>query len=232
MARTINGQRWKVGGLAAILLFTLALFFLARNFSTLPGDERIILWMEGLQSGWLNILALAVTKVGSTPIAEILLIGAGSLLYLNRRRVDALIVTLTVVPLASVAFLKMVIDRARPDFFIVGSQPDSMSFPSGHAAFAILFGGILVVVVGDLIKSRRIRRSLQIFLGLLILGVGISRVYLGVHWPSDVIGGYLFGGMALLGLVWLRSRVPAILGGLKKTVSQPTAPVLRDNQAR
>ncbi len=194
-------------GLAAVLLFTVALFPLAWTFSTFPGDEQLILGVEELHAGWLSTLALVVTNSGTFPFSAILLISVVALLFLIRRRVDALIVALTVAPMVSGFFLKMVVDRARPDFFLVGPLPDSMSFPSGHSVYAVLFGGILLVLVGDLVESPRIRRTLQVGLGLLILGVGMSRVYLGVHWPSDVIGGYLFGGMALMGLVWVRSRL-------------------------
>ena len=189
------------------MLFTLALFPLAWIFSTFPGDEQAILRVEGLHTGWLNSLALAITKLGSFPITAVLLFGVAASLFLIRRRVDALMVILTVAPMVGVLLMKMLIDRERPDFFIMGSQPGGMSFPSGHAVFAVLFGGILVFLVGELVGSPLIRRPLQIGLGLLILGVGISRVYLRVHWPSDVIGGYLFGGASLLGLIWLRSRL-------------------------
>ena len=71
----------------------------------------------------------------------------------------------------------------------------------------MLFGGLLIVLVEELGVPTRVRRGLQIGLALLILAVGASRVYLGLHWPSDVVGGYLFGMLALLGLLWLRNRL-------------------------
>lgn len=209
MSGLLTKRRCMFCGLTAVLLFTVALFPLAWIFATFPGDERAILGIEGIHTGWLNTLALAITSLGTFPISAALIFGTVTFLILIRRRVDALIVALTVVPMASDLLLKVVVDRARPDFFIVGSLPASMSFPSGHTVYAILFGGILLVLAGDLVESLLIRRSLQVGLGLLILGVGISRVYLGVHWPSDVIGGYLYGGMSLLGLLWLRSRLIA-----------------------
>ena len=114
------------------------------------------------------------------------MLGVVTLLFLIRRRVDALMVALTVAPMVSGFLLKEVVDRARSDFFIVGAQPDSMSFPSGHSVFAVLFGGILVVLVGELVESRLIRRTLQVGLGLLILCVGISRLYPGPAMLSAV----------------------------------------------
>ena len=92
---------------------------------------------------------------------------------------------------------------------IVGPDPSGLSFPSIHSIYAFLFGGILIVLVGELVRSQLLRLSFQITLGLLILAIGLSRVYMGVHWPSDVIGGYLFGGMALLALIRLRKSLMA-----------------------
>ena len=67
--------------------------------------------------------------------------------------------------------------------------------------------GALIFLIQENIRPRLARRTLQVGLALLILVMGASRVYLGVHWPSDVIGGYLLGGLALGGLIWLRNRL-------------------------
>ena len=195
---------WMVGG---GLLLTLSIFLLAWSFSTFPGDRGALKSFQDNQSEWLDTAALAVTSLSGWAAAVVMIAGAAVYLALRRRRTDALIVLLSAVPMLAAFLLKEPIGRARPEYFITGSEPGSLSFPSGHAVFAMIFGGLLIMLVGELTGSIKIRRTLQIGVGLFILAVGASRVYLGVHWPSDVLGGYLFGVMALLGLVWLRNRL-------------------------
>ena len=198
---------WKPCLVCGGLLVTLAVFPLAWAFSTFPGDETALRGFQGIQRGWLNTAALAVTSLGGAKVAAVLMVWVVAAMYLLRRRVDSLIVLLSAVPMIAGFFLKEIVGRARPDYFLTGSDPGTQSFPSGHSVFAMVFGGLMIIFVGDLVHSRPVRRALQLGLALLILAVGASRVYLGVHWPSDVLGGYLFGAMALLVLVWLRNRL-------------------------
>ncbi|PKB78530.1 MAG: hypothetical protein BZY88_18135 [SAR202 cluster bacterium Io17-Chloro-G9] len=190
------------------MLITLAIFLLAWSFATFPGDEQALERIQENQTGWLDAAAAGVTRLGWTPVSISLMAGTIALLFVIRRRADALVVALSGIPIGLGILLKDVIGRARPENFFAGAAPSSFSFPSGHSLFAMLFGGLLIVLIEEMPVSTPIRRGLQAVLVLLILGVGASRVYLGVHWPSDVVGGYLFGIVALVGLVWLRNRLP------------------------
>ena len=196
---------WKYCLTCAGMGSTLLIFILAGALATFPGDQGALEGFRSNESGWLDSAALAVTTLGGGMVASALIIGLIALLVFARRRVDALVVLISAAPVVAGILLKEVVGRARPDYFILGSEPSSLSFPSGHALFAMIFGGLLIILAGDLIQPVKLRRAIQIGLALLILAVGASRVYLGVHYPSDVLGGYLFGAMALLGLVWLRS---------------------------
>ena len=184
---------------------TLLIFFMAAALATFPGDQGALEGFRSNQSEWLDSVALAVTTLGGQAVAAALMAGLIALLVLSRRRLDALVVLISAAPIVVGFLLKEVVGRARPDYFILGSEPSSLSFPSGHALFAIIFGGLLIILAGDLIHPVKLRRAIQVGLALLILAVGASRIYLGVHYPSDVLGSYLFGAMALLGLVWLRN---------------------------
>jgi undecaprenyl-diphosphatase len=94
--------------------------------------------------------------------------------------------------------LKQAFGRVRPDaFFEFYPAPVSYSFPSGHALFATSFFGGIAVLASHRIRSPEGRALLWVAAGLLILLIGVSRIYLGVHYPTDVIGGYA------VGLVWV-----------------------------
>ncbi len=100
--------------------------------------------------------------------------------------------------------LKLAIKRPRPsaDLAQVLSHEQDNGFPSGHAFFAIVILGPLAYFIFINVKNHTLRTVVLVGLIALILLIGASRVYLAVHWPSDVIGGYLIGGALLTALIW------------------------------
>ncbi len=92
--------------------------------------------------------------------------------------------------------LKEIVMRIRPDMMPVITET-GYSFPSGHSVTAVCFYGYLTFLFWIYSKSDILRRCFTIIAVCMILGIGISRIYLGVHFPTDVIGGYIGG------LMWL-----------------------------
>jgi undecaprenyl-diphosphatase len=86
--------------------------------------------------------------------------------------------------------LKLAFQRARPTPF-VGSVPHSYSFPSGHALSSFCFYGVLAGLLCSRIPNRAIRILIWVVAAALIFAIGLSRIYLGVHYPTDVVAGYI-----------------------------------------
>ena len=194
----------KDGALAGGALLTVLVFVLAWAFPVWPGDEESLRAVQGWQSPGLTWIFRLLTYLGWYPVAIAVTVVAVALLFLNRQRADALLLALVTTSASLAPALKPLVGRPRPEYAIIDPIPHSLSFPSGHATFAILLGGMLIYLVGQRVRNPWLRHGLRGGLALLVLLVGISRVYLGIHWPSDVIGGYLFGGVILAAIIRLR----------------------------
>ena len=81
------------------------------------------------------------------------------------------------------------------------------SFPSGTATVSILVLGFLIFLVGEFVVPGKLRTGLQLMLAAGILVLGLFRILAGEHWPSDILGGYMAGGLALLAVIWLYRKV-------------------------
>jgi undecaprenyl-diphosphatase len=106
--------------------------------------------------------------------------------------------------------LKNFFQRARPEVFFDYPLPTSYSFPSGHAFASLCFYGILAWLITTRLKNPLAKTAVWIFAALLIFSIGLSRIYLGVHYPSDVVAGYLMAFIWVvtiaLGDLWFTRR--------------------------
>ncbi len=122
--------------------------------------------------------------------------------------------------------LKTVIHRPRPeaDLVNVANTLNSYSFPSGHVMFYVGFFGFVWFLIFSLLKSSWKRTLFLIILGGLIVLVGLSRVFLGQHWSSDVLGAYLMGSLVLVANIriylWGKTRFFTH----KPTAAEPPTP--------
>jgi undecaprenyl-diphosphatase len=144
----------------------------------------------------LTALMQIFTTLGSTSV--LILLGVCLFLVALRRRRAAVLFAITIMGASLLtSVLKLAFQRARPVPFFEIAPPPSFSFPSGHALNAFCFYGALATIIADRTKSRGRRTVIWTIAVLLILLIGFSRVYLGVHYPSDVLAGYAAG------LVWV-----------------------------
>ena len=205
--RAPSSVPWKPYLLATGSVGTLLLYILAWAYPTFPGDEGALMRFQALRNGWLDDTAIWFANLGLLSVfmpAAVALMGG---LVLVRRYADTAMIFAGLGVIAIGHGLKVLVDRPRPEFQIVEPLQSGLSFPSGHTLLAVILGGVLVYLVGLWVKPLLLRRAIQAGLVMAVIGMGASRVYLGVHWPSDVIGSYVLGAMALAGLIGLRNAV-------------------------
>lgn len=184
----------------------LLLSLLAHQFVPFPGDAAAVQWLSGIGSGLFNWLMGAVSWLGDTVPAIIIVVAVVVLLLAFRRRLESLFVPLLALTGAGATSLfKFLVDRPRPgDDLLAGGT----SFPSGHVVYSVVFFGFLAYLAPRLIKRPWAAGTAQVILITIILLGGVSRVYLERHWPSDVLGGLLLGGLLLAAAVALfRARL-------------------------
>lgn len=140
----------------------------------------------------------AITFLGNHKFlipANLLLI---AVLLVYKKRKQALLVTIVALSsLGIMSILKNLFQRNRPENPLVEGITN-YSFPSGHAFMSVVFFGLLLYLISDFIKIRWLRMLLTGMLIVLLLLIGVSRIYLNVHYPTDVIAGWLLGCSLLI----------------------------------
>lgn len=185
-------------GLALGLLLSLGVILLFAELAedVMEGESRafdtaVLLWIDAHSPEWLYGPMLAVTTLGYYWFVLALLVVATVFFYVKRRRISAILLPVaTLGGMVLTTVLKAVFERARPDLFESGYTASFYSFPSGHATMAVGFYGTLTLLLALRLKGAR-RWAVVAFGVLLVLLIGFSRLYLGVHYPTDILAGYL-----------------------------------------
>lgn len=176
-------------------------------------DEEILLLLRNpadltdpVGAHWVEELGRDVTALGGVAVLTFLTVTVAGYLVLEKKPQMALFLASTVGGGIVVSFLlKMVFERPRPDLVPHGSHVYTTSFPSGHSMMAALTYLTLAVVLARAHVRRRVKVFFVLVGGLIAIAVGISRVYLGVHWPTDVLAGWTAGTVWAI-LCWLLAR--------------------------
>ncbi len=193
----------KVALAAGVLLLTFVMTVLAAVYPTFPFDERGLAQVQGLRADWLDVAAVVLDKAGRAPMGSIPAAVVVFALLALRRPTDALVLTISLLALLGGDVVKELVNRPRPEHALYLPSPESPAFPSGHSAYAMVLCSFSFCVVGSMARQVWLKRILQAALAAVLLAMGASRVYLGVHWPSDVVGGYLWGIMVLVVVAFL-----------------------------
>lgn len=212
---------FQIGLLAAIGAFA-TLTFIVQTIPSLPIDVQITRGLQSIASPLFASLMVLVSWPGYLPQSLLIVTLIAVAFYASAfywESVACLFAALFV-GVANV-LVKEYIGRPRPTIDIVDVFHilDSYSFPSGHVMLYVTFFGFVWFLVYTLLMHSWMRTTLLILLGSLIALVGVSRIYLGQHWASDVLGAYLLGSLTLV--IVLRFYR---WGGKRFFVHRPAAP--------
>jgi undecaprenyl-diphosphatase len=146
---------------------------------------------------WLKTPMLVITNTGQPAVMTMLAVAAGMIAWRNDDKTTTLAFAIGLAAMGANSILKHYVHRTRPDTLYVSNMYfKSSSFPSGHSFSATVVCGLLIVSLAHLAAGMAFA---AVGLMMIALAVGISRVYVGAHFPTDVIAGWLLGSAT----VWL-----------------------------
>jgi undecaprenyl-diphosphatase len=174
-------------------------------------------WLNGFDQGLTNLIRapyphfnqffIWYTKFANSLTVGIIAVAILALLVIGRYYAEAIWLTVNTAVIAGILnpfIIKPFFMRERPTLPHLVRE-HSYSFPSGHSLGSMLLYGTLIFLLPVVVKSKPLCRLVQVILGIGIFLIGVSRIYLGVHFPSDVVGGFC------LGLAWLFLTYPYYL---------------------
>ena len=191
-----------------------------RSGSTTAFDDAVLTWLGGHHTKLIDAVMLEITALGTGTVVLMIAGIAGLFLVLTEHKYSALLLLVsTAGGVVLDGLLKLGFNRPRPHFIVWGTNAVSSSFPSGHAMSAVIVYGTVAYLAARLHKTVRARVITLLAALIVILAICVSRLYLGVHYPTDVLAGLIIGlawagfCMAALELVQLLAKrgAPEIL---------------------
>ena len=187
-------KRFIVKNLKWIILFICLIGFLALaedvfNKEIMNGD---IIGYKFISTYLISDFATPIAKFITNFGGAIFLIGIAVILFIvikNKKIGISIITNLGIITILN-QLLKRILQIPRPEEFRIINE-SGYSFPSGHSMISMAFYGYLIYLIYKYINNKHLKRTLIIILSVLICIIGVSRIYLGVHYTSDVLGGFL-----------------------------------------
>ncbi|MGH2562149.1 MAG: phosphatase PAP2 family protein [Thermomicrobiales bacterium] len=182
------------------LIAALALTAIAAGRNVLTSDVAVTREVQGAPMPLAADLAHLGYWIGATPVTVALAAFGATFFALVGHRAEALLLLGTITARSINPLLKWIVDSPRPSSGSVHirEEPSGLGFPSSHAMGVVILFGAVAYLAYRLIPHRPARLTVQGLCLLAILITGFGRIYNGAHWPTDVLGGYLYGAGLLL----------------------------------
>lgn len=199
----LKNRLFIIGG--ALLCFAFVAYLVTAN-NVLGFDTSIREWFYGLRGPVQNAVLIFITYLGnwqSVVVVCLMLLGTGN------TRIKYGVPTAITAVCSTVIYklVKMAFARPRPDLAVRIIEQGGFSFPSGHSMNSLVVYGLLIYLVRRYCKDKKKANVLTAFLSLLITFIGLSRIYVGVHYPTDVLGGWSLGLVVLMIAIIIIERI-------------------------
>lgn len=200
----MKNNKFKIYGLV-IFIATLVFIGVAVGVQTgyLDGfDDAVRYRVYSMRSDKLTVFWKFITHSGDRYVVILL----GVILLLMKSLREKYGVKFAIAALSSTALyqiMKYIFQRPRPDLALRLIEQGGYSFPSGHSMNCLVSLGILIYLLLKYCENRRLAKILSVGLGLLTILIGFSRVYVGVHYPTDIIGGWSLGIAVLVAMIYV-----------------------------
>jgi undecaprenyl-diphosphatase len=207
----LRRTNWRAPALFLVLVGLVALAWalgqLAVHALSAPLDRPVLRFVVEHRTGWLTSVMLTVTNLGAPALLLVVALGLGWAWWSWRQTSLPVVMLLSAWLGAEVLFnvAKILVDRSRPPFALAADAEHfgGLAFPSGHATQSAAVWGMVAALALLSANTRQAKTAVCATVMAIALVVGVTRVYLGAHWTSDVLGGWLLGGMWTAALVWL-----------------------------
>jgi undecaprenyl-diphosphatase len=163
-------------------------------------DAHVAQAIQSINLPVVSWILFHMSDLGWAPLDIVCVVGIAGALFALRLRLEAVLVVVATLAAGELGTLtKGIVQRARPtsSFVHLAGHLADFSFPSGHVIFATVLFGTTFAIVWIVWSSSLVRNAVLVLLAALVLLMGPSRIYLGEHWPTDVLGAYCLGGLCL-----------------------------------
>jgi len=190
--------------IALITVFTYLSFFIAWH-PILDFDIKTSLFIQQYHADWLDKVMLAISFFGELPYSLLSVVIVAAIFYWQKYKREGLFISTVLLSGLIILGIKNVINRPRPTAFYVRLVEVNrfQSYPSGHVLSYTLFFGFLIIIMNTSKNIPKLTRKIITYLSaFLIITIAPSRIYLGAHWFTDTVGGFLLGLICLFPLCY------------------------------